>query len=57
MFHADTARRFAVELENAAISQDVVDWALCRQCFALLEAEMKAVHPEMERFVSSGRVL
>jgi protein-histidine pros-kinase len=57
MFHADTARRYAVELENAAISVESVDWARCKQCLGQLEAQMKAIHPELERFVSSGGVL
>ncbi|MEN9481354.1 MAG: hypothetical protein RLZZ298_2749 [Pseudomonadota bacterium] len=57
MFHAETARRFAVELENAATSLEGVDWTRCRQSMAQLEAEMQAIHPELERFVSSGGVL
>jgi protein-histidine pros-kinase len=57
MFHADTARRYAVELENAAISLESVDWARCKQCLGQLEAQMKAIYPELERFVSSGGVL
>ncbi len=57
MFHADTARRYAVELENAAISLESVDWGRCKQCFGQLEAQMNTIHPELERFVSSGGVL
>ncbi|MER2539581.1 MAG: response regulator [Azonexus sp.] len=57
MFHADTARRYAMELENAAISLENVDWVRCRQYLGHLEAQMEAIHPELERFVSSGVVL
>jgi protein-histidine pros-kinase len=57
MFHADTARRSAVELENAAIDLASIDWTRCRQCLAQLEAQMEAIHPELERFVRSGGVL
>ena len=54
MFHADAARRSAVELENAATSVQSVDWARCRQYLTLLESQMQAIHPVLSSFVSTG---
>lgn len=54
MFHADVARRSALELESAATSVVSVDWARCKQSLAQLELQMQAIHPELERFVSTG---
>lgn len=57
MFHADVARRNAVDLENAAMTVETVDWARCRLLLARLETEMRDIHPELERFVSARVVL
>lgn len=57
MFHADVARRNAVDLENAAMTVETVDWTRCRLLLARLETEMRDIHPELERFVSARVVL
>jgi protein-histidine pros-kinase len=54
MFHADVARRSALELESAATSVATVDWVRCKQNLAQLESQMQAIYPELERFVSTG---
>jgi protein-histidine pros-kinase len=54
MFHADVARRSALELESAATSVATVDWARCKQNLAQLESQMQAIYPELECFVSTG---
>ena len=56
MFHADAARRCAVELENAAVSAASVDWARCRQYLTQLESQMQAIHPLMATFVRTGTI-
>ena len=54
MFHADVARRSTVDLENAALSVEGVDWARCRQYLTQLEAHMQAIHPLLASFVRTG---
>ncbi len=54
MFHADVARRGAVELESAATSVESIDWARCRQYLTQLESQMQAIHPLLAEFVSTG---
>jgi hypothetical protein len=39
MFHAEHARRRAMEIEQAALVVERVDWAVCRRLYgALLDA-------------------
>jgi len=57
MFHADAARRNTVELENAAMVVENVDWRHCHQQLALLESQMKAIRPNLEHFVSARVIL
>ena len=56
IFHGETARRMALELELAARAESDVDWVRCRQLADGLAAEMSRLKPRMERFVS-GDVL
>ena len=51
IFHAETARRMALDLEHAAKTVDDVDWAHCAQIYDALVQEMNRLKPEMERFV------
>ena len=53
MFHAEQARRRAMEMENAAISFENVDWANCRRLYIELAAAMAEIRPEMEAFVET----
>ncbi|MCL2886397.1 MAG: response regulator [Betaproteobacteria bacterium] len=54
MFHAETARRQAAALEQAALPGNVPDWAVCRRDFATLAEEMARIRPLLEQFVASG---
>jgi protein-histidine pros-kinase len=54
MFHADAARRSALDLENAAISTEPVDWVRCQEFLMQLESQMQAIHPPLAAFVSTG---
>ena len=56
MFHAETARRRALELEQAAMAPEGVSWHDCRERFASLSNEMAALKPELERFAASVKV-
>ena len=51
IFHAETARRTALYLENAVKAGGEVDWLHCAQLFDALAQEMTRLKPEMERFV------
>jgi response regulator RpfG family c-di-GMP phosphodiesterase len=51
IFHGETARRMALELERAAKDHDAVDWVKCAQLAESLVSEMARLKPEMERFV------
>lgn len=53
MFHAEQARRRAMEMENAAMSFDNIDWASCRQLYAELAEAMAQIRPKMEAFVET----
>ncbi len=53
MFHAEQARRRAMEMENAAISFENVDWANCRRLYTELAEAMAQIRPEMEAFVET----
>ncbi len=53
IFHGEAARRIALDLEHAAKTAESVDWERCEQLAVSLEAEMKRLKPEMERFVKS----
>ena len=51
IFHGETARRLALDLEQAAKNPKGVDWARCVQLADALVLEMTRLKPEMERFV------
>ncbi|MDZ4315765.1 MAG: response regulator [Azonexus sp.] len=53
MFHAEHARRRAMEMENAALSVESTDWTKCRRLFAELADEMGKVRPAIIRFVET----
>jgi len=51
IFHAETSRRIALDLEQAAKAEGGVDWVLCQQLASTLTVEMSRLKPRMERFV------
>ena len=52
MFHAEKARRFALDLERSAKPLDgQVDWPRCEHLGSILSQEMSRLRPEIERFV------
>ena len=51
IFHGETARRIALDLESASKVADAVDWQRCAQLADALALEMTRLKPEMERFV------
>jgi len=51
IFHGETARRIALDLEQAARTEGGVDWVRCRQLADSLASEMNRLKPRMERFV------
>jgi HPt (histidine-containing phosphotransfer) domain-containing protein len=51
IFHGETARRIALDLEHAARIADRVDWGRCAQLSDSLMLEMARLKPEIERFV------
>ena len=51
IFHADRARRLALELEHAATGGDAVDWLACTRLTEALLSEMASLKPDMLRFV------
>jgi two-component system sensor histidine kinase/response regulator len=54
IFHAETARRIALDLEDSAKAPEAVDWERCTQLSEALVQEMIRLKPEMERFVRDG---
>ena len=54
IFHGETARRIALDLECAAKVSGRVDWARCEQLSDTLMVEMARLKPEIERFVRGG---
>ena len=53
MFHAESARRRAMEIEQAVASVDNVDWVGCKQLHAALIDEMAYIKPIMKRYVET----
>ena len=51
IFHAETGRRLALDLEHAAKAADGADWVRCAQLAESLTHEMDRLRPEMECFV------
>jgi len=54
IFHADRARRAALELERAAQEADQTDWRGGGQHFFELQTELEALRPELERFAEGA---
>lgn len=57
MFHAEAARRKAMELEQAALSVENVDWSACSQMFNGLVSEMDKVRPALANYVATRTIL
>ena len=53
MFHAESARRRVMEIENAAMSVESVDWPACNVLYGELQVEMAKVQPELKAFVET----
>ena len=53
MFHAEHARRRAMEIESAMIDVERVDWAVCRQLYGALVDEMNLIKPTFTRYVET----
>ncbi|AXS80548.1 PAS domain-containing hybrid sensor histidine kinase/response regulator [Dechloromonas sp. HYN0024] len=53
MFHAETARRLAMEIEQAAFAPDSVDWPACQRLHADLADEMAQVKPVLQQYVET----
>ena len=57
MFHAEKARRLALDIERASkpAADCDVDWSRCAQLADALAEEMDRLKPEMDRFVRGER--
>jgi protein-histidine pros-kinase len=53
MFHADAARRKAMELEKSAQVVEGVDWRVCRRLCDEMIQEMRRVKPALSRYVET----
>ncbi|MDP2883089.1 MAG: response regulator [Azonexus sp.] len=53
MFHAENARRRAMEIEQAVMVADNVDWAACNRLHAALADEMSHIKPILKRYVET----
>uniref|UniRef100_Q47HI8 Sensory/regulatory protein RpfC n=1 Tax=Dechloromonas aromatica (strain RCB) TaxID=159087 RepID=Q47HI8_DECAR len=53
MFHAERARRRAMEIEQATMTVENVDWANCRRLYAALMEEMALIKPSLIRYVET----
>ncbi len=53
MFHAESARHLAMELENAAMVSGVIDWPACSALYASLAAEMAYLRPLFESYLTT----
>jgi len=53
MFHAENARRRAMEIEQAAMAVESVDWSNCRRLYATLLEEMTRIKPVLQRYVET----
>jgi HPt (histidine-containing phosphotransfer) domain-containing protein len=53
MFHAEHARRLAMEIENSAMSVEAVDWPGCQRLYGELADEMAQIRPVLKRFVDT----
>jgi protein-histidine pros-kinase len=53
MFHAELARRKVMEIENAAMSVESVDWAACHAFYHELQVELGKIKPVLQGFVET----
>ncbi len=53
MFHAETARRRAMEIEQAALVVEHVDWAACRRLYGALVDEMESIKPAFLHYLET----
>ena len=53
MFHAETARREAMDLESAAMVADKVDWPACQAIYARLAEEMARLRPIFQQYLDT----
>lgn len=53
MFHAEHARRRAMEIEQATLAVENVDWTACRRLYAALVEEMDLIKPTFARYVET----
>jgi len=53
MFHADTARHLAMEIEQLAQSPEAVDWAECQRLQVELVDELAQLKPTLEQFAAT----
>jgi hypothetical protein len=53
MFHAENARRRAMEIEQAVMAVDDVDWSACKRLNAALVDEMAHIKPILKRYVET----
>jgi hypothetical protein len=56
MFHAELARRLALDLEHATQTGEV-EWEACHSLFDRLMTELQQVKPELEHFVSTRTIV
>ena len=52
MFHAEGARRHALEIEHAVMAE-VLDWTACTTAFQALALEMGRIRPHLQAFVET----
>ena len=53
MFHAELARRLAIDIEQAAMSVVGVDWVDCQRLYGELVSEMGEIRPVLQRFFAT----
>ena len=53
MFHAEQARRWAMEIEHATVAAESVNWTECRRLYDLLFDEMAWIEPLLRRFLDT----
>lgn len=56
MFHAEHARRRAMEIEQAALVSAPVDWEACRRLYGVLVGEMDLIKPTFVRYVETRAI-
>lgn len=56
MFHAEHARRRAMEIEQTVAGGVIVDWPACRRLFGALVDEMNLIKPMFARYVETRAI-